>query len=87
MTKGSYELKELEEAINKIIKEEGIHREDVKVVSSSVVPMRLQHIFRDLGKEGYVVKESLVINGQLYLIAIKKGEKMDLAPDFEKREE
>ncbi len=83
----THKLKEIEEAIDKIVKEEGIEREDVKVVSSSVVPMRLQHIFRDLGKEGYVVKESLVVNGELYLIAVRKGERLDIAPDFEKRDE
>jgi len=77
---------ELKEAVERLMSEENVALEDVKIVSTSIVPMRLQHIFRNLGKEGYVVKESIVIDGDLYLIAIKKGKKFDIAPDFEAKE-
>ncbi len=78
-----------EETIKKALKslaiEEGVNESDIKIVPVSLIPIRLQHIFRELGKEGYIVKESVVLNGKLFLLAIKKGRKLDIAPDFEAR--
>ncbi len=76
----------LHEAIENAAKEERVSEDDVRVITTDLIPIRLQHIFRNLGKEGYIVKETLVLNGKLFLIAVKKGEKLDIAPDFEHRE-
>ncbi|MCD6324527.1 MAG: hypothetical protein J7L55_05425 [Desulfurococcales archaeon] len=76
----------LKQAMEDAAKDEKVSLDDVRVVPGDVVPMRLQHIFRDLGKEGFVVKESLVLNGRLFLIAVRKGKPLDIAPDFEYRE-
>lgn len=73
----------ISEVINRIAKEEGIPENHIKVVASDSVPMRLQHIVRDLGMQGFVVKESIVLNGKLFLVAVRRGEKFDFAPDFE----
>jgi len=75
----------IKKALKSLTKEEGVKESDIKIVPVSLIPIRLQHIFRELGKEGYVVKESIVLNGKLFLLAIKKGKKLDVAPDFEAR--
>ena len=75
----------IKKALKSLTIEEGIKESEVKIVPVSLIPIRLQHIFRELGKEGYIVKESIVLNGKLFLLAIKKGRKLDIAPDFEAR--
>ena len=75
----------ISEALESLTIEEGIKESDIKIVPVSLIPIRLQHIFRELGKDGYIVKESLVLNGKLFLLAVKKGKKLDIAPDFETR--
>jgi hypothetical protein len=76
----------LDEAVKNAAKEERVSSDDVRIVTTDLIPIRLQHIFRDLGKKGYIVKETLVLNGKLFLIAVKKGGRLDIAPDFEHRE-
>ena len=77
--------KAVEKALKSLILEEGLEEPNIKILPVSLVPIRLQHIFRELGKEGYIVKGSIVLNGKLFLFAVKKGEKLDIAPDFEAR--
>jgi len=76
----------VEEALRTITEEKGVSKDDIRIVSMDLIPIRLQHIFRQLGKEGYVVKETLVLNGKLLLVAVRKGKKLDIAPDFEEHE-
>ncbi len=80
------ERETLRKAMEDAARDEGVSLNDVRIVSGDVVPMRLQHIFRDLGKKGFVVKESLVLNGKLFLVAVRKGRSLDIAPDFEYRD-
>ncbi len=73
----------ISEVVKRIAEEEGIPEDHIKVVASDIIPMRLQHIVRDLGMQGFVVRETVVLNGKLFLVAVRRGEKFDFAPDFE----
>jgi len=46
--------------------------------------VRIQHIVNELSKEGYVIIETLIINGRLFFIALRRSNKdLELAPDYD----
>ncbi len=83
------ELEELGEELKRVIREtleeENIRVEKLVLYEYKYIPVRLQHIFRELGKQGVIVHSTLVYNGRLYIIGEKREEKYDIAPDYEYR--
>jgi len=77
-------LKEaLIEEVNSLAKERGLRPENVAVYVYPFAPVRIQHIVNELGREGYVLLGTTIIEGKLYLLATKKGEgDLGLAPDY-----
>lgn len=77
-------LKEaLIEEVNSLAKERGLRPEDVAVYVYPFAPVRIQHIVNELGREGYVLLGTAIIEERLYLLATKKGEgDLGLAPDY-----
>jgi len=56
---------------------------NVKIFESDVIPIRIQHLVNELSKEGYVIIETLIINGRLFIIASRRSNKdLGLAPDY-----
>lgn len=76
---------ELKRVIHETLEEENIRVEKLVLYEYKYIPVRLQHIFRELGKQGVIVHSTLVYNGKLYIIGEKKGERYDIAPDYEYR--
>lgn len=81
---GNQALKEaLIEEVSSLAEEQGVRPEDVTVYEYPFAPVRIQHIVNELGKEGYVLLGTTVIEGRLYLLATKRGEgDLGLAPDY-----
>ncbi len=81
------ELKDLDDELKRVIhetlEEENIGVEKLVLYEYKYIPVRLQHIFRELGKRGVIVHSTLVYNGKLYIIGEKKSGTFDFAPDYE----
>jgi|Deesub1362A_J573_1020465.scaffolds.fasta_scaffold26686_3 hypothetical protein len=70
----------VEESINEARKK-GLNTDNICIYEVDYMPMRLQHIFNELGKKGIIVLESHILNGKLILICLKVAEKdLALAP-------
>ncbi len=83
------ELEELGEELKRVIREtleeENIGVEKLALYEYKYVPVRLQHVFRELGKHNVIVRSTLVYNGRLYIIGERKEKRYDIAPDYEYR--
>ena len=67
----------LEESVSEARKK-GLNIDDIHIYEVDYVPMRLQHIFNELGKKGMIVLETHILDGKLILLCLKVAEK-DLA--------
>ena len=76
---------ELKRVIHETLAEKDIPARKLVLYEYKYIPVRLQHIFRELGKHGVIVHGTLVYNGKLYIIGERRGEVYDIAPDYEYR--
>ncbi|MCD6083977.1 MAG: hypothetical protein J7J20_00390 [Desulfurococcales archaeon] len=64
----------------------GVDLNNIAVYECGFAPVRIQHLINELGKKGYVVLETLVLNGRFYLVTLKKSDKdLKLAIDYKFR--
>jgi len=74
---------EIEKEVKDIAKELGVSEHDLKVFRYDFIPMRIQHIVYELAKRGYILIETLISNGELIVIALRKSNKeLRLVPDY-----
>lgn len=76
-------VREVVEEVVKELTSSGVSEGCVKVFKYPFIPVRIQHIVNELGREGFTVAETLVIDGVLYVVATKRGDKdLKLAVDY-----
>ena len=82
------DLDKVRDKISDIIEslsKEGVDINNIKVFKYSIIPMRIQHIVHELSKKGLILKSTVIVDGDLLLIALKTSNKdLNLAPDYEK---
>ena len=80
------ELEKVKERISDILEaltKEGINVDDLKIFKCSFIPMRIHHIVHELGKKGYILKSTVIVDGNLLLIAVRTSDKdLKLVPDY-----
>ncbi len=75
--------KALAEEVEETARESGVRPDDVLIYEYPVIPVRIQHIVNELGREGKVLLSTTIINGRLYLLAVRRGSgDLHLAPDY-----
>jgi len=75
---------ELLSYLRELASEIGANSDDIAVYESEFAPIRIQHLINELGKKGYIVLETLVLDGKFYLLTMKKSNKdLKLAVDHE----
>lgn len=61
-----------------------LNERDVKIFEGDIIPVRIQHIVNELSKKGYVIVETVIINGRLFIISSRRSNKdLGLAPDYD----
>mgnify|MGYP000029318762 CR=1 FL=1 len=75
---------ELLSYLRELVSEIGADSDDIAVYESEFAPIRIRHLINELGKKGYIVLETLVLDGKFYLLTMKKSNKdLKLAVDHE----
>jgi len=71
------------EEVAEVAGEVGVGVDDVVVYEYPVVPVRIQHIVNELGRRGEVLVSTAIVEGRLYLLAVRRGAgDLHLAPDY-----
>ncbi len=80
------ELEKVKEKISDVLEalsKEGTSVDNLKVFRCSFIPMRIHHIVHELGKKGYILKSTVIVDGDLLLIAVRASDKdLKLVPDY-----
>ncbi|MCD6340688.1 MAG: hypothetical protein J7L51_01910, partial [Desulfurococcales archaeon] len=72
--------------LRELADELGTDLSNITIYECEFAPIRIQHLINELGKKGYVVLETLVLNGRFFLLTMKKSDKdLKLAIDYEFR--
>ncbi len=72
--------------LKELADELGTDLSNITVYECEFAPVRIQHLINDLGKKGYVVLETLVLDGKFFLLTLKRSDRdLKLAVDYEFR--
>ncbi|HDN76188.1 MAG TPA: hypothetical protein ENG05_03565 [Acidilobales archaeon] len=73
----------VEDLLKEVMRRYGVSKKDLIVIRIDEVPMRIHHLVHELGRRGLVIAEVSVIDGEVYVIALKRYSRdLGLVPEY-----